>query len=82
MRPVWISTIWVKLLSHLLLPQAKRASRPPASEDRSSGSAPLKEPSAVLTHIKAALGQVPGTCGHYNWTLKMLSAPSIKRAWR
>ena len=63
LRPICVSTIWVKLISYLILPPAREHLDPHLREVVSLGSAPHRGGgSAVLMH-QSTLSPVPGTRG-------------------
>ena len=82
LRPICASTIWVKLLSYLLLLPQAREHLDPTSEVLNSGSALLKEPVPCSCTSKLTW---PGSRNMWpsNWISRMLFAPStVRRVWR
>ena len=80
-RPICISTI----CEASQLPPSlsgERASRPPPQRFAMWGWHASRSQCHAHAY-ESPLGQVPGTCGPYSWTLRMLSATStVRPAWR
>ena len=58
LRPICVSTIWVKLISYLLLPKAREC-LDPHLQGRQFGVGTSQGATAMIMHVKAHLAQFP-----------------------